>query len=664
MATAKALLLGLIRRGDDNYNRHEGNGGPTVRSQAPILGDQTFAGLPSEGQQHQPGEGGLGRSDKEKEILKAGGDEEPGAPATPEKKEVVDVDSDNDKEEKGETKRKAPRSPWKAMADAVGLSGLFGKRWSTELPGLTALPPLDAEGELEQGANQGPMTPLLGARGLKRFINAGHHLEEEEPEESWLRGKGPGRRRDLPHLTPGTGGGKGLGKKKGDKARWAVKLARKLAAADWNKLSIQDQFWANSSKRSVESKRSTTLNILEELRGINRQLPLTSGSMKAFSTVLKKAGYSSGDAYLVEAKLLHVEAGYGWDASLDRVFKQCKKALGRGKGKAKKAPEVDETLRTQPTRNSLCRATYNGCKNAVKFGRELFNFAVCWMLREIELAAFTTEDLLFDHTSKKVILQWKVSKTDPEGEGRKRVLQCLCQGVCDKMCPYFIAYDLVKKVEKFNGTNTHLCLTGRKREASKHSLVKEWRKIFGMKTITGHSARRTGALSYIRKGWSIAQVAYLGCWKSNAILGYATEALESMPANLQGHEVYTNRGEVRENHAAEDFKEWKDTLKRELDNFKKSVKEDSKLLKEAANFWENLYNTSGGNLPPKLQSLNSKVTHFNQPTPSASPPVTWRTMCGWHYYGSHFTFVQGEMVVNCAKCVQLNAIRQGGGKAG
>lgn len=137
-----------------------------------------------------------------------------------------------------------------------------------------------------------------------------------------------------------------------------------------------------------------------------------------------------------------------------------------------------------------------------------------------------------------------------------------------------------------------------------------------------------------------------------------------MPANLQGHEVYTNRGEVRENHAAEDFKEWKDTLKRELDNFKKSVKEDSKLLKEAANFWENLYNTSGGNLPPKLQSLNSKVTHFNQPTPSASPPVTWRTMCGWHYYGSHFTFVQGEMVVNCAKCVQLNAIRQGGGKAG
>ena len=31
---------------------------------------------------------------------------------------------------------------------------------------------------------------------------------------------------------------------------------------------------------------------------------------------------------------------------------------------------------------------------------------------------------------------------------------------------------------------------------------------------TGHSARRSGALHYIREGWDIPQVGYLGRWKS------------------------------------------------------------------------------------------------------------------------------------------------------
>ena len=57
-----------------------------------------------------------------------------------------------------------------------------------------------------------------------------------------------------------------------------------------------------------------------------------------------------------------------------------------------------------------------------------------------------------------------------------------------------------------------------------------WKTLYGS-TITGHSARRSGALQYIRDGWPVSQVGYLGRWKSNVILEYAQEALESMAVN-------------------------------------------------------------------------------------------------------------------------------------
>lgn len=68
-------------------------------------------------------------------------------------------------------------------------------------------------------------------------------------------------------------------------------------------------------------------------------------------------------------------------------------------------------------------------------------------------------------------------------------------------------------------------------EVTKAELVKEWNALFGP-GITGHSPRRSAALQYIRRGWAIAQVGYLGRWKSNIILEYAQEALESMALNV------------------------------------------------------------------------------------------------------------------------------------
>ena len=49
--------------------------------------------------------------------------------------------------------------------------------------------------------------------------------------------------------------------------------------------------------------------------------------------------------------------------------------------------------------------------------------------------------------------------------------------------------------------------------------------------IQGHSARRTGAMNYVRLGMPIQELAFLGRWKSSVVLTYAEDILQSEPAN-------------------------------------------------------------------------------------------------------------------------------------
>lgn len=64
------------------------------------------------------------------------------------------------------------------------------------------------------------------------------------------------------------------------------------------------------------------------------------------------------------------------------------------------------------------------------------------------------------------------------------------------------SYGLVDKVEKFNGSNTPVAMMKDKKPATKAQIVKTWRWLYGQ-GVSGHSGRRSGALSYIRAGWSI-----------------------------------------------------------------------------------------------------------------------------------------------------------------
>ena len=282
-----------------------------------------------------------------------------------------------------------------------------------------------------------------------------------------------------------------------------------------------------------------------------------------------------------------------------------------------------------------------------------------WMLRELEVV----KDVQFDYTRKKVTITIDTSKMDPESKGVKRTLQCLCEGAnCRKECPFLVSYNLVTAVEKFNGTGSMLALKKDKHTPSKYAMVNTWRAYLG-ENLTGHSARRTGALKYIREGWSIAQVAHLGRWKSSAILLYAEEALETMPANKM-NPVGERVKEIVEDNSMqtefEEYKVWTTSLREEVNLLKKKMTSQGEELEKAAELWQNLESQHESAVPCKVLSLRTKTVHYNMAKVAASPTASWRTQCGWYFYGNNFMFEKENVKVNCQKCLAFCAKQWGG----
>ncbi len=251
-----------------------------------------------------------------------------------------------------------------------------------------------------------------------------------------------------------------------------------------------------------------------------------------------------------------------------------------------------------------------------------------------------------------VTLMWWQSKCDQKAGGVSRVLQCICAGKRSIDCPWRVSEDLVKKVLKFKPGAGSLCLLKKTREkATKSQVVSSWSRTWATR-LTGHSARRTGALSYIRNGWQISQVAYLGRWKSGVIYNYASEALEALPVNKEEKTFvqHLNNKEAQGLDKEELGKEALYLLELEVAEFKRDSKKAMETLEREV---EDLEANFGSALdtPPNVQSIVSKVVHKNISMVANTPPALWKTWCGWHFRGGNFVFVSPNTEVSCSKCL-------------
>ena len=181
-------------------------------------------------------------------------------------------------------------------------------------------------------------------------------------------------------------------------------------------------------------------------------------------------------------------------------------AAKRNVGPKKKAREVPEERWT----NSQLLADPEGKCMKVNLASHLFACGVHWMMREIELANISAKDVKFDSVSRLVSVYFVNSKMDQRSNGVTRTLQCICKEGCDLRCPYAVL-EVLTNHSCFKGSPEGMIATtcGGRRRATKKDIVSAWQNLYG-EGITGHSARRSGALQYIRHGWAISQVGYLG----------------------------------------------------------------------------------------------------------------------------------------------------------
>ena len=232
-----------------------------------------------------------------------------------------------------------------------------------------------------------------------------------------------------------------------------------------------------------------------------------------------------------------------WTTSAwERKFKLCLKAAARDSGPVKKAVEVKKEMWTR--REGLVPEGHEGEREKkhkvdLVVARAAFAVATHWMLREIELSNLQRKDVIFDVTKRRVTLSWAKSKTDTEAKGTCRVLQCTCgENACEFNCPYEATWRLVHgggqaTTSQYVGEGYALkTLQGKK--VRKCDIVAAWKHLFG-EDVTGHSPRRTGALQYIREGWTVSQVAFLGRWKSQVIYEYAKGSHGDSPRECMQH---------------------------------------------------------------------------------------------------------------------------------
>ena len=364
-------------------------------------------------------------------------------------------------------------------------------------------------------------------------------------------------------------------------------------------------------------------------------------TLEQVGAVLRESNYKAGCAYLSEYKRLLIQKGTPWSHQLQRTFTQVARALKRDQGPTKKAAEVPEELWME-----RCRKEFNEPKAGLIHNPALmFAFATTWMLREVELAAIYKEDITIEEKDRIVALNLRITKGDQEGLGIKRTLQCCCEGECDWSfpCSFMITKAALDAVPIEEDRLVHGDASG---PIEKAQIITAWRGLFG-NAVSGHSGRRSGALQYIRRGWQVPQVAYLGRWKSNIILQYAEEALETMPVMAKFNKPKAI-GNVQNEHNKPSTKgrtsEYERKLKLEIDHLKKAQEK----LDESISRWEDISVKNQGLLPPTV--ITKGCVHASRRIPVASPVSTWHTRCGWPYGSSSFSFGLDSSAVSCLKC--------------
>ena len=289
------------------------------------------------------------------------------------------------------------------------------------------------------------------------------------------------------------------------------------------KKSFIRKFYAASTLATKNTKRKKTIEIPEGMGC--KHFPLDVDTLTTLAAVLDSTGMRAGDQYLAEAKAMHVEGGHDWTLLLEKQLSSCKRAMQRGKGPECRAKEVRVSAISEDQWTGVCEG-----KGEPKRVAWFYAWATVWMLRAIEAANMKASDVVLKFEEKLVRLHVRKSKTDQKGSGTWRTFKCCQKEQCARDCAFnlaILALNDLGNAEK----ESPLFPDSDRKPVSKIHMVTAWARHLD-EAMSGHSARRSGAMCYARKGLSIQAIQFLGRWKSSAVFRYVEEAMTEIPLNV------------------------------------------------------------------------------------------------------------------------------------
>ena len=97
---------------------------------------------------------------------------------------------------------------------------------------------------------------------------------------------------------------------------------------------------AKTSRASQRTKREQVLMVAQEACGLNKRVfPLATETVEKVAAAIKAVSWASGDQYINELKLMHIEAGWEVCQHLNKWMADCERSLKRKRGPAKRDPE-------------------------------------------------------------------------------------------------------------------------------------------------------------------------------------------------------------------------------------------------------------------------------------------------------------------------------------
>ena len=406
------------------------------------------------------------------------------------------------------------------------------------------------------------------------------------------------------------------------------------------------KFYAPSTLATKNTKRKKVIEIMEGMT--ESGFPLTVDKLTNLAAILDSTGMKAGDQYLGEAKSLHIEAGYDWDVQLDRQMMACKRAMQRDKGPEVRAKEVkpDEIGETEWNR-------VNKSPKEPKRVAWSYMWACMWMLRAIEAANVRANDVVVKLEEKLVRLRIRKSKTDQKASGVWRTLKCCGKESCERDCPFSLAVAALNERGSNDGSSP-LFPDENGAQISKFHLVTSWMNHLD-KEMSGHSARRSGAMRYARRGLTVHAIQFLGRWKSSAVFRYIEEAMTELPMNVipadqAGDNNKDRQEETRKRRALRP----KSSAAPPRDNIApEPVQRQKPLIDEEEK--ETVY---------ALSRYRGKTTkHVVGQAAWGIPLDSWTTICGWNFAKRN---VKVELTKNpckraqqCKKCQKLESERDG-----